>query len=67
MGEWTMEFYTELYRAELILCVLRFCLKNSLSSLWYRDEMEIPLLSHELAEAVTQMSPRAMHRGLSVI
>ena len=36
----------------VILCVLRFCFLNPKLSLGKRHEMDIPLLSHELAEAV---------------
>jgi hypothetical protein len=55
MRERTVEFYTELYRAELCDSVL-FAELPKLSPA-KKDEIDFPLLSHELAEAVTQMSP----------
>lgn len=51
MQKQTVEIYTELYRAELCDPELP---KLPLS---HRDEMDIPLLSHELTEALSQMSP----------
>ena len=59
MRAWTVEFYTELYRAELCdpMCAQVLFAELPKLSLEQRDEMDIPLLSHELAEAGTQMSP----------
>ena len=58
MPEWTVEFSTELYRAQpcdpiRVQVLFAELPKRSLAQ---RDEMDIPLLSNELAEAITQMS-----------
>lgn len=59
MRERTVEFYTELYRAEECdpLCAQVLFTELPKLSLAQRDDLDVPLLSHELAEAVTQMSP----------
>jgi hypothetical protein len=57
--ERTVEIYTELYRPEQCdpMCAQVLFAELPKLSLAQRDEMDIPLLSQELAEAVTQMSP----------
>jgi hypothetical protein len=60
MREGTVEFYTELYRAEMCdpICAQILFAELPKLSLAQRHERDIPLLSHELAEPLT-----AMHRG----
>jgi hypothetical protein len=67
--EQTVEFYTELYRAEVCdpMCAQVLFAGLPKLSLAQMDEMDIPLLSHELAEAVTQMSPGRAPVGLQDI
>ena len=64
MREQTVEFNTELCRAELCDPVCAQVLLADLPklSLAQRDEINIPLLTHELAEAVIQMSTPAVHQ-----
>jgi hypothetical protein len=66
MREWAVEFYTELYRAEMCdpICAQVLFAGLPKLSLAQRDKMDIPLSSHELAEALTQMSPGRAPSGV---
>ena len=59
MQERTVEFYIELYRAEMCdpMCAQVLFAELPQLSLAQRDEMDVPLFSHELEKAINPDVP----------